>query len=48
MHVMPILNLAIDLFFADDSKQRKPSRQGIKKQVGIGSIFLPIQRVHLH
>ncbi len=44
MHVMPILNPSVDLFFADDSKQRKPSRRGIKSLVGIGGICLPIQK----
>ena len=40
---MPLQSPAVDLFFADDSKQRKPSRPGIKSLVGIGGICLSIQ-----
>jgi hypothetical protein len=35
----------MDFFFADDSRQRTPTRQGMNALVGVGGIYVPSQNV---
>src|SRR5258708_34257423 len=36
----------MDIFFADDSVQRAPTRQGVNKLVGVGGIHVPSDHVN--
>jgi hypothetical protein len=36
----------MDFFFADDSRQRAPTRQGMNPLVGVGGIYVPSERVN--
>ena len=36
----------MDFFFADDSRQRAPTRQGMNPLVGVGGIYVPSENVN--